>query len=106
LGYFGAAGMDVKNRIVKDRAVGLWTVRDGESAFPAASWGEALRFARDLGRHRAHEQPRTNQQLVAEEYPHFACLLGPALAKQRLATVYGVKRKTIEDYVRKGSQCC
>lgn len=94
--------MDVKTHIVKDRAVGLWTVRDGDSAYPAASWGEALRFARDLGRHRAHEQKFTTQQLVAEEYPHFVRLLGPALAKQRLATVYGVKCKTIEDYVRKG----
>lgn len=97
--------MDVKNRIVKDRAVGLWTVRDGDSAYPAASWGEALQFAHELVHHRAHEQPRTKQQLVTEEYPHFVRLLGPALAKQRLATLYGVKCKTIEDYVRKGAQC-
>lgn len=98
--------MDVKNRVVKDRAVGLWTVRDGDSAYPAASWGEALQFAHELGHHRSHEQVFTTQQLVAEEYPHFVRLLGPALAKQRLATVYGVKCKTIEDYIRKGSKCC
>lgn len=97
--------MDVKTRIVKDRAVGLWTVQDGDSNYPAASWGEAIHFLHDLHRHRAHEQVFTKQQLVAEEYPHFARLLGPALAKQRLATVYGVKCKTIEDYIRKGSQC-
>ena len=94
--------MDVKNRIVKDRAVGLWTVHDEDMTYPAASWGEALRFAHDLGRHRAHEQVFTTQQLVAEEYPHFVRLLGPALAKQRLATVYGLKHKTVEEYVRKG----
>ena len=90
--------MDVKKRVVKDRAVGLWTVRDGDSTYPAANWGEALRFA--------HGLTLTKQQIVAEEYQHFARLLGPALAKQRLATVYGVKCKTIEDYVRKGSKCC
>lgn len=94
--------MDVKTHIVKDRAVGLWTVRDGDSAYPAASWGEALQFARDLGRHRAHEQKFTTQQIVAEEYPHFVRLLGPALAKQRLATVYGITRSTLDKYIREG----
>lgn len=98
--------MDVKTHIVKDRAVGVWNVHDEDMTYPAASWGEALQFVHDLRRHRAHEQKFTTQQLVAEEYPHFVRLLGPALAKQRLATVYGVKRKTIEDYIRKGSKCC
>ena len=86
--------MDVKKRVVKDRAVGLWTVRDGDSTYPAASWGEALRFA--------HGLTLTKQQIVAEEYQHFARLLGPALAKQRLAKVYGIALGTIEKYIREG----
>lgn len=106
MGYFGAAGMDVKTRIRKDREAGLWNVHDQDLTFPATSWGEAMHFVHDLRRHRSHEQVFTTQQIVAEEYPHFVRLLGPALAKQRLATVYGVKCKTIEDYVRKGSKCC
>lgn len=98
--------MDVKTRIRKDQEAGLWNIHDQDLTFPATSWGEAMHFVHDLRRHRAHEQVFTTQQLVAEEYPHFERLLGPALAKQRLATVYGVKRKTIEDYIRKGSKCC
>ena len=94
--------MDVKTRIRKDRKAGLWNIHDQDTTFPATSWGEAMHFVHDLRRHRAHEQPLTKQQLVAEEYPHFARILGPALAKQRLATVYGVKCKTIEEYIRKG----
>lgn len=90
--------MDVRPRIRKDRAVGLWTVRDGDSAYPAASWGEALRFA--------HGLTLTKQQIVVEEYQHFVRLLGPALAKQRLCSVYGITLSTIDKYIRKGSQCC
>lgn len=98
--------MDVKTRIRKDREAGLWNVHDQDLTFPATSWGEAMHFVQDLCRHRAHEQVFTTQQLVAEEYPHFVRLIGPALAKQRLATVYGLKHGTVEDYVRKGSKCC
>lgn len=98
--------MDVKTRIRKDREAGLWNIHDQDLTFPATSWGEAMHFVHDMRRHRAHEQVFTTQQIVAEEYPHFERLLGPALAKQCLATVYGVQRKTIEDYIRKGSQCC
>ena len=89
--------MDVKKRVVKDRAVGLWTVRDGDRAYPAASWGEALRFA--------YEQTLTKQQIVVEEYQHFVRILGPALAKQRLCSVYGITLSTIDKYIRKWSQC-
>lgn len=94
--------MDVKTHIVKDRAVGLWTVRDRDSTYPAASWGEALQFVHALHKNRAKVNVLTKPQIVAEEYKHFTRILGPALAKQRLCSVYGIALSTIEKYIREG----
>lgn len=94
--------MDVKTRIRKDREAGLWNVHDQDLTVPATSWGEAMHFVHDLRRHRAHEQVFTTQQIVAEEYQHFVRLLGPALAKQRLCSVYGITLSTIDKYIREG----
>lgn len=94
--------MDVKKRVVKDRAVGLWTVRDGDSTYPAASWGEALQFVHALHKNRAKVNVLTKPQIVAEEYKHFTRILGPELAKQRLGTVYGITRSTLDKYIREG----
>ena len=96
-------------RISKDPASGLWHVHEGDMAFPAASWGEALRFVHDMGKHRTKNQKPVKRvrrkpskgQIIAEEYPHFEMMLGPKLARQRLATVYNVTPKTIEKYLSK-----
>lgn len=88
--------------IYKDLVSGVWQVREGDRVFPAASWGEALRFVHDMGEHRTKQQaPRkpTKGQIIAEEYGHFAKLLCPKLAVQRLATVYHITPKTVERYI-------
>lgn len=96
-------------RIHKDLITGLWHVEEGDMVFPAASWGEALQFVHDMGQHRTKNQPAkkrvrkkpTKGQIIAEEYQHFAMLLGPKLARQCLATVYNVTPKTIEKHLTK-----
>ena len=99
----------MKPTILKDLITGLWHVEEGDMVFPAASWGEALQFVHDMGQHRTKNQKPVKRvrrkpskpQIIAEEYPHFEMLLGPKLARQRLATVYNVTPKTIETYLTK-----
>lgn len=95
--------------IRKDPTSGVWHVEEGHMVFPAASWGEALRFVHDMGQHRTKNQPTKKRvrrkpskgQIIAEEYPHFQMMLGPKLARQRLATVYNVTPRTIEKHLTK-----
>lgn len=94
--------MDVKTHIAKDRAVGVWNVHDEDMTYPAASWGEALQFVHALHKNRAKVNVLTKPQIVAEEYKHFTRILGPELAKQRLGTVYGITRSTLDKYIREG----
>jgi len=65
-----------------------------------------------MGQHRTKNQKPVKRvrrkpskpQIIAEEYPHFEMLLGPTLAKQRLATVYNVTPRTVSDYLRRARQ--
>ncbi|MGV0351647.1 hypothetical protein ACUY2G_12185 [Corynebacterium guaraldiae] len=72
--------------------------------FPAASWGEALRFVHDMGKHHAQVRRPTKPEIVVEEYPHFARILGPTLARRRLATLYNISPRTVSDYLRRAHQ--
>lgn len=94
--------------IHKDLVTGLWHVQEGDAVFPAASWGEALRFVHDMGEHRTKNKPAKRvrrkpmkKQIVAEEYEHFAQFIGPKLAIQRLAAVYNITPRTVERYITK-----
>mgnify|MGYP007026315071 CR=1 FL=1 len=97
----------MKPRIRKEPDSGIWHIVDGRLMVPAANWGEAIHFVHDMGQHRTKNQKPVKRvrrkpskpQIIAEEYPHFEMLLGPKLARQRLATVYNVIPKTIEKYL-------
>ncbi|MHA7726189.1 hypothetical protein [Corynebacterium hesseae] len=97
--------------IHKDLITGVWHVCEGDAVFPAASWGEALRFVHEMGEHRTKNKSvkkrvrrkPTKGQIVAEEYEHFEMILGPKLAVQRLAAVYHTTPKTIRRHIQRWS---
>lgn len=92
----------MKTSIHKDLITGVWHVQNGDMVFPAASWGEALQFVHDMGEHRTSPPP-SKPEIVVEEYQHLAQFIGPKLAKQRLATLYKVTPRTVNDYLRRAS---
>lgn len=94
----------MKPTILKDLITGLWHVEEGDMVFPAASWGEALQFVHDMGKHHAQVRPLTKPEIVVEEYEHFSRILGPTLAKQRLETLYNISPRTVNDYLRRARQ--